>query len=119
MTPTIDRDVAYRVLTFLEDRRAIYEVQGRAVWEHVVASILEIRQFLTDRRPRRAAEGSISGRGTPRRLAALRRVVGEQVALIAVRSSAVRATDWWMPASIRIGRTRGGDGGYVGWIRIR
>ena len=122
--PTIDRDVAFRVITFLEDRRAIYERPDRAVSGHVIASILEIRRFLTDvigaggiaaelseplREIRRACRAFLDdpqvsradqqrlanpgeddqtlyiGPGGARSLDSLRKTVGEQVALIAVR----------------------------------
>ena len=46
--PAIERDIAQRVITFLEDRRALYRGYDLEVAEYVVQSIIEIRRFLTD-----------------------------------------------------------------------
>jgi hypothetical protein len=43
-----DRDVARRVITFLEDRRALFAPYTSEVQEHVVISVQEIRAFITD-----------------------------------------------------------------------
>jgi len=46
--PEPERDVVQGVITFLEDRRALY---GQSVWEepaHVIQSVLKIREELTD-----------------------------------------------------------------------
>jgi hypothetical protein len=45
--PTLDIDVARRLLTFLEDRRALYQPYQCETADYVVRSILEIRQRLT------------------------------------------------------------------------
>jgi len=44
---TLDIDVARRLLTFLEDRRALYQPYACETAEYVVRSILDIRQRLT------------------------------------------------------------------------
>ena len=41
--PTLDIDVARRLLTFLEDRRALHQLHECETGDHVVRSILEIR----------------------------------------------------------------------------
>lgn len=43
-----DVEVARRVLTFLEDRRVLYTPFEAEMPEHCVASVLQIREFLTD-----------------------------------------------------------------------
>ncbi len=48
---TADRDVAVRVLTDLEGRRMLYQGRwrhGPGDFQHVVASVLEVRRFLTE-----------------------------------------------------------------------
>jgi hypothetical protein len=45
--PTLDIEVARRLLTFLEDRRALYQPYECETANYVVKSILEIRQRLT------------------------------------------------------------------------
>lgn len=42
-----DRALAQRILTFLEDRRVLYSPWECELPEHCVASVLEIRRFLT------------------------------------------------------------------------
>ncbi len=46
--PTLDVDVAHRVIVFLEDRRVLYEPAEVEVADHCVESVLEIRRFLTE-----------------------------------------------------------------------
>jgi hypothetical protein len=46
--PTVDRDVARRVLAFLEDRRVLYSPSEVEMPEHCIESVLEIRRRLTD-----------------------------------------------------------------------
>ena len=46
--PTSDVAVARQVLTYLEDRRVLYNPYDVESPEHVVASILEIRRYLTE-----------------------------------------------------------------------
>jgi len=46
--PQADRDVAAKIITFLEDRRALYEPPERDISEHLITSILRTREFLTD-----------------------------------------------------------------------
>lgn len=46
--PVLDIDVARRLLTYLEDRRALYNPYELETPEYVVRSILEIREHLTD-----------------------------------------------------------------------
>ena len=43
-----DRDVVQALVTILEDRRALYIDHHREFSEHVTASILEIREHITD-----------------------------------------------------------------------
>jgi len=44
-TPPVDeRDKAKRLLTFLEDRRALYHPYNMEIGDYVVESILEIRE---------------------------------------------------------------------------
>lgn len=45
--PTLDIEVARRLLTFLEDRRALYNPYDLETPEYVVRSILDIREQLT------------------------------------------------------------------------
>jgi hypothetical protein len=45
--PVDERDKAKRLLTFLEDRRALYHPYNMEVGDYVVKSILEIRERLT------------------------------------------------------------------------
>jgi hypothetical protein len=45
--PRLDREVAERVIVFLEDRRVLYEAMEAAMPEYCVNSVLEIRAFLT------------------------------------------------------------------------
>jgi hypothetical protein len=45
--PADERDKAKRLLTFLEDRRALYHPYNMEVGDYVVQSILEIRERLT------------------------------------------------------------------------
>ncbi len=45
--PTVDVDVAHRVIVFLEDRRVLYEPAEVEVADHCIESVLEIRRFLT------------------------------------------------------------------------
>ncbi len=48
-TPAVlDREVAHRVMVFLGDRRVLFMPSAAEVPEHCVASVLEIRRFLTD-----------------------------------------------------------------------
>ena len=46
--PIADVAVARRVLVFLEDRRVLYSPYEVEMPEHCVASVLEIRRFLTE-----------------------------------------------------------------------
>jgi hypothetical protein len=46
--PTPDVDVARRVLTFLEDRRVLYNPSEAEVAEHCISSVVQIREFLTE-----------------------------------------------------------------------
>ncbi len=46
--PAADRDVARRVLAFLEDRRVLYSPYEVELAEHCVMSVIDIRRFLTD-----------------------------------------------------------------------
>jgi hypothetical protein len=46
--PVPDVEVARRVVTFLEDRRVLYAHGWQENPEHCAASIIEIRQFLTE-----------------------------------------------------------------------
>jgi len=46
--PPSERDLARKVITFLEDRRVLYNATELEVPEHCVASVIEIRRFLTD-----------------------------------------------------------------------
>lgn len=45
--PEADREVARRVITFLEDRRVLYAHDSQEVAEHCVRSVIEIRHHLT------------------------------------------------------------------------
>jgi hypothetical protein len=111
----LDIDVARAVINFLEDRRVLYEEYAWEVPEHCVDSVTKIRQFLTDQISREGVgpgfENSLRamragcrqfmsvmqrlerhGAGTApyqgafnQALGALRRDVGMQVAIIAVR----------------------------------
>lgn len=44
----LDVDVARRVIVFLEDRRVLYEPAELEIVDHCVASVLDIRRFLTE-----------------------------------------------------------------------
>jgi hypothetical protein len=46
--PRLDREVARRVIVFLEDRRVLYEPMQAEMPEYCVESVLEIRAFLTE-----------------------------------------------------------------------
>jgi len=46
--PVDERDIAKRLLTFLEDRRALYRPYDMEVGYYVVESVLQIRQRLTE-----------------------------------------------------------------------
>jgi hypothetical protein len=46
--PTPDIEVARRVLTFLEDRRVLYDPMEAEVAAHCIESVLQIRRFLTE-----------------------------------------------------------------------
>lgn len=46
--PTSDRQVARKVVVFLEDRRVLYEPSQAEIPQWCVESVLEIRVFLTD-----------------------------------------------------------------------
>ena len=46
--PVLDRDVARRVIVFLEDRRVLYDPYEVETPELCVKSVLEIRAFLTE-----------------------------------------------------------------------
>lgn len=43
-----DRRIAQGVIAFLEDRRALYEHPNREVTDHLISSVLQIRDRLTD-----------------------------------------------------------------------
>lgn len=45
------RDIAQRTVSFLEDRRVLYNPSEMEVPAHCVSSVLEIRRFLTDQIP--------------------------------------------------------------------
>lgn len=45
--PTDERDIAKRLLTFLEDRRALYRPYDMEVGYYVVQSVLQVRERLT------------------------------------------------------------------------
>lgn len=45
--PQLDREVAERVIVFLEDRRVLYEAMEAEMPEYCVNSVLEIRSYLT------------------------------------------------------------------------
>lgn len=44
----VDEDVARSVIAYLEDRRALYNPYEIEVADHVIASIIDIRRFLTE-----------------------------------------------------------------------
>lgn len=46
--PVLDVQVARRVMAYLEDRRILYNAMAWEEPEHCVASVLEIRRFLTN-----------------------------------------------------------------------
>lgn len=46
--PTADREVARRVLAFLEDRRVLYSPYEVELADQCVMSVIDIRRFLTD-----------------------------------------------------------------------
>lgn len=46
--PIIDRDVARRVVAYLEDRRVLYDLYQAETPEWCVKSVLEMRAFLTE-----------------------------------------------------------------------
>lgn len=46
--PQLDREVAERVIVFLEDRRVLYEPYEVEMPEHCIESVLTIREFLTN-----------------------------------------------------------------------
>jgi hypothetical protein len=46
--PELEVSVARRVITFLEDRRVLYNPSDMELPHHCVQSVLEIRQFLTE-----------------------------------------------------------------------
>jgi hypothetical protein len=46
--PKLDRDVARRVLTFLEDRRVLYAPDEVEIRSHCIESVLRIREMLTE-----------------------------------------------------------------------
>ncbi|KAA0235937.1 MAG: hypothetical protein EDR02_01930 [Actinobacteria bacterium] len=54
--PTLDADVARRVIVFLEDRRVLCDPTEVEVEEHCIESVMRIREFLTDQ----LAEGRIA-----------------------------------------------------------
>src|SRR5579859_663151 len=47
--PKEDRETAKSVVNFLEDRRVLYNPTELEVPHHCVSSVLEIRQFLTEK----------------------------------------------------------------------
>lgn len=46
--PKLERDIAYRVVNFLEDRRVLYNPYYLESPEHCRISIIEIRKFVTE-----------------------------------------------------------------------
>ncbi|MCI0663329.1 MAG: hypothetical protein L0220_19875, partial [Acidobacteria bacterium] len=46
--PELERNIARRVIAFLEDRRVLYDPFRIEIPEHCVTSVVEIRKFLTD-----------------------------------------------------------------------
>lgn len=45
--PELERDIARRIITYLEDRRVLYNPSAMEVPEHCARSVVEIRQFLS------------------------------------------------------------------------
>lgn len=46
--PEIDRDIARRVITYLEDRRVLYDPYDIETPHYCVISVIEIREYLTN-----------------------------------------------------------------------
>jgi len=65
--PARERDIAQRVITFLEDRRVLFNPYYLEDGDHCVQSVLEIRRFLTD-----ILQGLMNEPGLPQQLRVLR-----------------------------------------------
>ncbi|HYC61113.1 MAG TPA: DUF6650 family protein [Thermoanaerobaculia bacterium] len=58
--PASERDAAKRVVTFLEDRRVLYNPSELEVPEHCVMSIVDMRRHLTDDLQKIDADGELA-----------------------------------------------------------
>ena len=58
--PASERDAAKRVVTFLEDRRVLYNPSELEVPEHCVMSVVDIRRHLTEELQKIDADGELA-----------------------------------------------------------
>ena len=119
--PTPDVAVVRRLLVFLEDRRVLYSPYEAEMPGHCVASVLEIRRFLTDQ----LADGGIGEDLTgPMRAirAACRKFLDEidadQVDAERLRSAGLLGTAGWV-FNQALGELRGVFGVHIAQLAVR
>jgi hypothetical protein len=116
--PQVDVDVARGVLVYLEDRRVLYSPYEAEVPDHCIASVLEIRRFLTEQ----LARGGIADElAAP--LVAMRAACRKFLDALPDRRAARRHMDeWGTPGWVfnqALGEPRGVFGVHVAQLAVR
>lgn len=108
-------DIAKRVISFLEDRRVLYNPSEMEVPHHCVTSVLEIRNFLTDQIPQ-STQNELTGSLKAMRIACRKflDLVGERDEVTQFGSSRGHWTSWQFNGAV--GELRGVFGIHIAKI---